>query len=151
MFGKGINITNRQWMTLCGIGSPCHTLLDFADTDLYWRCCMVLVCLATHCLSWLHREKCTKELLVVVFQQLLAAFMTSGQLAEPHGFFWIKLSLLIHEWCLWVDRAPAAAAAPYELNWQYPEGPQQQQGLPESRIALSMSSLWYQLTLLPLM
>jgi hypothetical protein len=53
--------------------------------------CVVLVHLATLC--WLtvvvlHREKCTKEFLVV-FGQLLAASMDLGRLADSQGFFWI--------------------------------------------------------------
>lgn len=94
MFEKGINITQQT----------------VENTVWYW---FALPLFADHCFSWLHREKCTKELLVL-FHQLLANFMAPGQLAEPHGFFWIKLPLLICEWCLWVDRATAADLC--ELN-----------------------------------
>jgi hypothetical protein len=47
-------------------------------------------------LSWLCREKRTKELLLV-FLGYLAAAMVSCRLAELHGFFWIELSLLNRE------------------------------------------------------
>jgi hypothetical protein len=63
--------------------------LIFPNTDS-------LVLFTDHCLLCLHREKCTKELLMV-FQQLLDASTDLGQLAEPCGFFWIDLLLLICE------------------------------------------------------
>jgi hypothetical protein len=65
-------------------------------------------------LSQLCRKKGIKELLVV-FWQLLATLTDSGHLAEPGSFFWIKLPLLIHEWCFQVGQA-AAAADSCELN-----------------------------------
>jgi hypothetical protein len=42
-----------------------------------------------------------------------------GKLAEPCGFFWIKLALLIHEWCLQVNQTTTADSC--ELNCSYPD------------------------------
>ena len=50
------------------------------------------------CLLWLHREKCTRELLVV-FSLLLATLTDSCWLAELWGFFWIEPLLLIPVLC----------------------------------------------------
>ena len=94
MFGKGINITQQ---TVDGAG-------------WYW---FALPLSDDHHLSRLLREKCTKELLVV-FKWLLAISVDLGHLAEPHDFFWIKLLLLIHEWCLRVDLPTTADLC--ELN-----------------------------------
>jgi hypothetical protein len=69
-------------------------------------------------LSWLCREKCTKELLVVL-QQILAASTILGQLAEPCDFFWIKLLLMICEQCSPVYSA--TTADPCDLNCCYPD------------------------------
>ena len=74
----------------------------FAGQHLLWRC----------------RKKCMEELLVI-FQWLPVAPTDSSQLAEPRGFFWIELTLLIHEWCLWGDQAMAADLC--ELNCWYPD------------------------------
>jgi hypothetical protein len=99
-----------------GTGSSYNSLLVFAEDA---ACCWFTVPLfAGHHLSWVHREKYTKELLVV-FWQLLATSMGSGQLAEPHSFFWVYLHLLIHEWCLWVDQTTTADSC--ELNCWYPD------------------------------
>lgn len=86
-------------MTLCGIGLPCHSaglgwaflMLIFTD---YAMALVHLVFFTDHLLSWLCREKWTKDLLVV-FQRLLAASEDSGQLAEP-----ISSSLNCHCWCV---------------------------------------------------
>lgn len=79
MFGKSIT---PKTVDDSGVGSPCCSsltmlwhgftllLLTFADDNL------ALVCLAFftgHCLSWLHREKCTKVLLVVFWWLLPAS------------------------------------------------------------------------------
>ena len=53
------------------------------------------------------------ELLGVLWQPL-AASADLRQSAESLCFFWIKLLLLIREWCLLVDRATAAHLC--ELN-----------------------------------
>jgi thiosulfate reductase cytochrome b subunit len=63
MLGKGISITQQT----------VHNTV-------------ALVCLAfftVHCLLWLHKEKHSKELLMILWR-LLAA---SRRLSEPHGFF----------------------------------------------------------------
>ena len=73
--------------TLCGIGSPCHSLLVFLG--ICWHCSllMVLCGMGSPCHSLLvivcdiTGRNATIELLVV-FQQPLAAFTDSGQLAE---------------------------------------------------------------------
>ena len=79
----------------------------------YW---FALPLFANHCLSWLGREKHIKD---VVFLHLLATSEDSGRLAKPQGFFWIKLPLLICEWCLQVDQATTADSS--ELNCWYPD------------------------------
>jgi hypothetical protein len=66
--------------TLCGIGSPCHSFLVIICHDVRERKC--------------HQR--TSDM----FWQLLATSSDAGRLAESHGFFWIELLLLIHEWLL---------------------------------------------------
>lgn len=65
---------------------------QIVDNDTLWHW-FTLPLFAVHCLSWLCRKKCTKELLVV-FWRLLGAFPDSSWLVEPHSFFWIKMPLL---------------------------------------------------------
>jgi hypothetical protein len=88
MFGKGIHITQP---TVDDAVWHCLALPLFAS--LSWASLMLvstedtvaLVHLAfftDHCLSQLHREKCTKELLMI-FQWLLVTFADLGPLAEP--------------------------------------------------------------------
>jgi hypothetical protein len=84
-----------------GISSPCHSLLIFiwallAMVFVQNNAALVRLAFFTAVTSllWLHREKHTKELLVM-FQRFLAASMDSSQLVEPWGFFLIKLPLLI--------------------------------------------------------
>jgi len=55
--------------------------------------------LTDHCLSWLCREKSTRELLEVTLRWFLAASSKPGQLKELSNFFWVELSLVIREWC----------------------------------------------------
>jgi hypothetical protein len=50
----------------------------------------------------------THQKLLVVLQWLLAASVDSSWLGVSCSSFWISLSLLICEWCLWVDQ-PATA------------------------------------------
>jgi hypothetical protein len=72
-------------------------LLTLVFTDA----ALALVCLAffaEYRLPWLHREKHIKEQLTV-FLLLLATSKDSWPYLEPHGFFWIKLLVLIHVWC----------------------------------------------------
>ena len=74
MCGKSINITQQ---TLCGIGSPCHSLLiiichDFGEREMHQR---------TSGGVW----------------QLLDDSVDLGGLAEPRGFFCSTPPLLIHE------------------------------------------------------
>ena len=56
-----------------------------------------LAFLANLHVSWFCRKKCTKEF--VIFWQLYRL----TEIGKSHGFFWIKLLLLICEWCLWVS------------------------------------------------
>ena len=81
MFEKCINVT-QQWAMLCNSDLSCHSLLTVV--------------------SQLHREKCTKNFLVV-FQQLLAAFSDFSQLTEPQGLSWVELRLQISEWRFRLD------------------------------------------------
>ena len=68
-------------------------MLVFADDAVwYW---FALPFIMGHSLSQLHREEHTKELLVVFLEILF----TSADLGETHSFFWIKLVLLIPNWC----------------------------------------------------
>jgi hypothetical protein len=78
------------------------TLLVFAYDSLALVC---LAFLADLPFSWLCREKCIQELLVV-FQLHLATSANWYQLTESHstqtlsqGFFWISPLLLILVWC----------------------------------------------------
>ena len=118
-FRKCINITNRQWTTLWHWFTLPLSLLDFVEFCWPWSALamlsLALVCFAfftDHYLSWLSREKCTKEL-IVIFWWLLATSLDLGRFAEPQGFFWIKLPLLIHEWCLAVHPAATMIC----VNW----------------------------------
>jgi hypothetical protein len=112
----------------CWMSILYRSLLGFADdTGWYWYASSFFV---GHHLSWLHRETCSKKLLMV-FWQLLAASLDSGWLTEPCSFFWIDLSLpncewclrvlplLIRKWCLRVDGA--AAIDSNELKCWYPD------------------------------
>jgi hypothetical protein len=75
---------------------------------------MALVGLAfftNHCLSWLNRKKCTKELLVV-FQRLLATFLVLDWLAEPSSLIltaiadsWMMFAngWIYGNWFLWME------------------------------------------------
>jgi hypothetical protein len=82
----------------------CWSLLGFADTVTLVR----LAFFADHCLLLFLKETCTKELLMKPFLVDSCCFHGLRWLAEPHGYFWTKLLLLICKWCLWVDRATTA-------------------------------------------
>jgi hypothetical protein len=64
-----------------------------------------LLCLTTLCwssfviTSW--KEMNQRTFLDIWW--LLTTFSHEGQLAQPCGFFWIELPLLIYKWCLWAD------------------------------------------------
>jgi len=104
LFGKGINIT--QQTVADGIGSPCHSVLAVAGLCWCWSS-LTMLCdigspchslLIIICLEFIERNA-TKDVLVALWR-LLAASIDSVWLAEPWGFFWIKLPLLICEWWL---------------------------------------------------
>ena len=119
------------WFTLSFFAGLCWALLMLVFTDQalwYW---ITLPLFAGHFLSWFHKEKHYQRTsgfsgsfpsllwipeLLVVFWQLLAASVDSRQLAELHGFFWIKLLLLIHEWCLLVDQLPLLIPGNWTAN-----------------------------------
>lgn len=68
-------------------------------------------------LLWLCREKCTKELMIP--WELPATLADTGWMGEPHGFFWIELTLLVYKWWFRVDRATTADSC--DLNCWYPD------------------------------
>lgn len=77
MFGKSINITQQmvdKILALVLLATFCWSWFGFDDAGLcWWHPCIGLTCFLTDLhLSWLHREKQTKELLVV-FQLLLTS------------------------------------------------------------------------------
>jgi hypothetical protein len=81
---------------------------------------------ADHLLSWLCCPLCWSSFVMTLLRktrQRLPPFLALPKdtewLAEPSGFFWNKLLLLIHEWCLRVGQAPAADLC--ELNCWYPD------------------------------
>ena len=78
MFGKDINVvqwpvddSGWYWYTLPFFAGHCWALLLLAFADDAGRYWYALPFFVVYCLLWLHREKCTKKLLVV-FQWLLA-------------------------------------------------------------------------------
>ena len=84
MFGKGVSITQQT----------------VGRTVWYW---FALQFFAGHHLSWLLREKHTKELLMV-FWWLLAVSVNLGQLAEPCHFFPVDLWMVFvsgSSYCCW--------------------------------------------------
>ena len=83
-----------HWFTLFLFAGLCWTLLMLVFTDNALPR-VHLAFLVDLYLSWLHREKWTKELQVILWQ-ILAASMDLGWLLESRGFFWIKPQLLIH-------------------------------------------------------
>jgi len=108
--GHGYNPTDSA--LCCGISLPCifcRSSLGFADTGLGGQCwgigssCLlrVLIIVCPH--DFVDR---TEELLLI-FRLLPSTSADSDQLAEPRGFFWRELLLLICEWCLQGDLATA--------------------------------------------
>ena len=75
-------------------------MLVFTDNAV----ALVHLAFFTYHLLGLHREIHTEDLLAK-FWQLFANPMDLSQLAEPYGFFWFKLLLLNHGWCVQVDQA----------------------------------------------
>ena len=106
MFGKGKNITQQRiddtvwyWYALPFFTDHQCTLMTLLFTyDAVW-CRIPFPLFSGHPLTWLHREKCTKELLVV-FWQLLATLSDLALFVGPHVLICIDLPLLIHEWGL---------------------------------------------------
>jgi hypothetical protein len=103
MSGKSINAIQQtvddtvwHWFTLLFFAGHHWALLKlpFSDNTLwYW---FVLPLFAGHhCCDFIEKNV-TKDCLVV-FQSPLA--VSTGQLEEPQGFFYIELLLLIAEWC----------------------------------------------------
>lgn len=118
MYEKGISRTQQTvdnavwyWCALPFSGSHrwASLTLVFAD-DAVWRWFTLLFFVGHH-LLWLHREKHTRELLVVS-RWLLAT-------SEVWGFFWTEPPLLLRECCVQVGWA--AAADLWELNCWYPD------------------------------
>jgi len=66
MVGKGVSITQTDSVWQCGIGLPCHFLLVFVRL-CWWPVELVLRAFFIDCcLLWLHREKCNKELIILL-------------------------------------------------------------------------------------
>jgi hypothetical protein len=75
-------LPNRQWTELCGIGSPCHSLLVIICHDFIER-------------------NATKELLIM-FQLHLGTSTDSSGLAEPCGFF-LDLTAIVDLWMVFAS------------------------------------------------
>lgn len=107
-----------HWFASPLFDGPHWTLLTLVFTDDS----VTLIHLAffsDHCLLWLRRQK-TQQRISSGNLAVSCCFCTdSGVLAEPWSFFWIEMPLLICEWCLQVDWAPAAESC--DLNCCYPD------------------------------
>ena len=89
LFRKDINIAGQKldnvgwhWYSLPFFAGHHWAMLMLVFTIIAGWYCYTSLFFVGHCLSWFHREKYTKKLLVV-FRRLLATSADSTQLAEP--------------------------------------------------------------------